>query len=85
MEIKDFDELVFFHSDSERMTTQAKKFLTLLRKFNPGLCDPKDTSCICLQCLKTIEEQFDKVRSRIRRGDAWAGDVVGVRQMYILK
>ena len=81
MEIKDFDQLVFFHSDSERMTTQANKFLTLLQKFNPGLCAPKETSCICLQCLKTMQEQFDKVRSRIRMWVGW----LGVRTIYILK
>ena len=63
LEIKDFDELVFFHPDAERMTRQANDFLTLLQKLNPGLCTPKQTSCICLQCLKTIKEHFDKVRS----------------------
>ena len=61
IEIKDFDETVFFHSDSERMTTQAREFLALLQKINPGLCSPKQTSCVCIQCLNNVKNHFHEV------------------------
>ena len=61
LEIKDPDQLIYFHPDSDRMTKQARDFLTLLQKINPGLCLPKQTSCICLQCLSSLKSYLDEV------------------------
>ena len=50
---------MFFHPDTERMTTESKNFLTFLQRITPGLSNPTQTCCICLQYDK-VRDIFDK-------------------------
>jgi len=54
------ENIVYFHTENNRLCTLAKTYLELLRSISPQLNLPEQTACICVECLDTIKQKYQQ-------------------------
>ena len=61
------ENIVYFHTENNRLCTLAKTYLELLRSISPQLNLPEQTACICVECLDTIKQKYQQVILLVER------------------